>query len=150
MDLFGRKRIAELERENANLNHRLQQREVSWNKSINDRDKAEQKIAALEASELRLMGQIREMDQLIFEMSHKMSWDEQRPIFQRLLAQTNRRMKAESDRIANLLIPEMQKAYRDDSPTPKASTEPQRPRLAGPADASRPNPQGRFNGGDST
>jgi len=69
-------------------------------------------IAKLEASELRLMSQIREMDQLIFNMSQKTSWVEQRPYYNELLEGTNKRMRLESDRIKTLLIPEMQKAYR--------------------------------------
>ena len=69
-------------------------------------------IAKLEASELRLMGQIREMDQLIFNMSQGTTWAEQRPYFNKLLEGTNERMRLESDRIKTILIPEMQKAYR--------------------------------------
>jgi len=70
------------------------------------------RVRELEASELKLMGQIREMDQLIFQMAQKTSWDQQRPIFNQLQAQTERRMRLESDRIKQVLIPEMQKAYR--------------------------------------
>lgn len=69
-------------------------------------------IAKLEASELYLMGQIREMDQLIFRMSQASSWDQMRPIFHDLKYRTDHRMKLESDRIATVLIPEMKKAYR--------------------------------------
>lgn len=69
-------------------------------------------IKKLEASELALMGQIREMDQLIFSMSQCTDWDQMRPLFQKLNAPVNARMRLESDRIKTLLIPEMQKAYR--------------------------------------
>lgn len=69
-------------------------------------------IAKLEASELALMGKIRDMDTTIFSMSHCDSWEQMRPYFQSLLADTIARRTDESNRIANLLIPEMQKAYR--------------------------------------
>lgn len=69
-------------------------------------------IRRLEDSELKLMVQIREMDQLIFRMSQCTSWEQMRPIFNELQGPTNQRMIAESDRIKTLLIPEMQKAYR--------------------------------------
>lgn len=72
----------------------------------------EAKIAALESSELNLMVQIRDMDQLIFRMSQCTSWDQMRPIFNQLQAPVEKRMSDESDRIKTLLIPEMQKAYR--------------------------------------
>lgn len=74
--------------------------------------KLNQDVVKVEESELRLMGQIREMDQLIFQMSQRTSWTEQRPFFNDLLSGTNKRMRQESDRIATVLIPEMQKAYR--------------------------------------
>jgi hypothetical protein len=40
------------------------------------------------------------------------SWARQRPIFNKLQAKTEHRMRDESNRIKTLLIPEMQKAYR--------------------------------------
>ena len=74
--------------------------------------KAKQEIAKLEASELQLMGQIREMDQLIYRMSQCTSWESMRPIFNELQAPAERRMREESNRIRDVLIPEMKKAYR--------------------------------------
>lgn len=62
---------------------------------------------------LRLVATIRQMDQRIFRMSQCSSWDQQRPIFQELLADTNLRMQNESRRIQTLLIPEIRKAYLD-------------------------------------
>ncbi len=98
IDLFGRKRIDELHQQvnTVTATARNQQNEIN----------------KLEASELRLMNQIREMDQLIFNMSQHTSWTEQRPYFNELLRGTNERMRLESDRIKTALIPEMQKAYR--------------------------------------
>lgn len=98
MDLFGRKRIAELERANTNLNRRLQQ----WE---NDHD-------ATIDREMSLIQRIREMDQLIFAMSQCSSWTEMQPIFAKLKTFTDARMIDESRRIESVLIPEMRKAYR--------------------------------------
>lgn len=69
-------------------------------------------IKKLEASELALMGQIREMDQLIFQMSQCDSWARMQPLFDELLCDTRQRMTKESQRIQTALLPEMQKAYR--------------------------------------
>lgn len=62
---------------------------------------------------LRLVATIRQMDQKIFHMAQCSSWDQQRPIFLELLADTNLRMQDESRRIQTLLIPEIRKAYLD-------------------------------------
>jgi len=69
-------------------------------------------ITRLENSELSLMADIREMDQLIFRMSQCDSWERMRPLFNELHAQTVLRMQAESDAMAEVLIPAMKKAYR--------------------------------------
>lgn len=63
-------------------------------------------------SELALMVKIREMDQLIFSMSQCTSWEQMQPIFAKLKILTDARMIDESNRIKQVLIPEMQKAYR--------------------------------------
>jgi nucleoside-specific outer membrane channel protein Tsx len=106
--MFGRKsaEVKRLEQENATLQSRLHNWENATYPTMQSR------INVLEASELKLMGQIREMDQLIFQMGQQTDWANQHGYFLQLQAQTERRMKLESDRIATLLIPEMQKAYR--------------------------------------
>lgn len=98
MDIFGRKRIAELEKELSNITtcYRNQTNEVN----------------RLEASEYQLMVKIRDMDQLIFSMSQCTSWEQMQPIFAKLKTFTDARMIDESNRIKQVLIPEMQKAYR--------------------------------------
>jgi hypothetical protein len=98
MDLFNRKRIVQLEDKIMLLENVISARRADINR--------------LEASELRLMGEIRDMDQLIFQMGQMDSWARQRPIFNKLQAKTEHRMRDESNRIKTLLIPEMQKAYR--------------------------------------
>lgn len=87
---------------------------------------------------LRLVALLRNQDQLIFKMSQCGSWEEMRPIFQTLLADTMRRMQDESDRIRTLMIPEIRKSYLHDTPT--YSIQSQSPRLDGPSD---PDQEGR-------
>lgn len=74
-------------------------------------------------NELALMVKIREMDQLIFAMSQCTSWEAMQPIFEKLKTFTDARMIDESNRIKQVLIPEMQKAYR----IPDKMTRPLRP-----------------------
>ena len=54
---------------------------------------------------------IRTMDQLIFQMSQCTDWPSMRPHFNQLQAMTEARMREESNRIRDLLIPEMKKVY---------------------------------------
>lgn len=54
---------------------------------------------------------IREMDQGIWNMSQKMSWEEQRPIFTSLLKATNLRKIKESNRINSILQRELLEVY---------------------------------------
>lgn len=98
MDIFGKKRIAELEKELSNIT-------ACYRNETNE-------INRLEASEYQLMTKIREMDQLIFAMSQCTSWEQMQPIFAKLKTFTDARMIDESNRIKQVLIPEMQKTYR--------------------------------------
>ena len=82
---------------------------------------------------LRLVALLRQQDQLIFRMSQCGSWSEMRPHFQVLLAGTMARMQDESDRIRTLMIPEIRKAYLNDTQADTPSTG--HPRLEGPTDA---------------
>lgn len=68
-------------------------------------------IAKQQEAELVLMAKLREMDQLVHQMSQCSSWLGMQPLFADLNNLTTRRMRAESDRIATVLIPEMKKAY---------------------------------------
>lgn len=84
------------------------------------------KIIRTEASlsnsrELLLMRTIRDMDQAIFSISQVApDWDRMRPLFAELLDGTNLRMSDENNRIKEVLIQEMQKAY----PGPNKPLEP--------------------------
>lgn len=69
-------------------------------------------IRRLAASELEAQRKIRDMDQLIFAMGQCSNWPEMQAIFIKLKDMTDARMIDESNRIKQVLIPEMQKAYR--------------------------------------
>lgn len=98
MDLFNRKRVADLEEALADNRRMLDISRIGW--------------VECEDREMALMQRIREMDQLIFAMSQCSSWTEMQPIFAKLKTFTDARMIDESRRIESVLIPEMKKAYR--------------------------------------
>jgi hypothetical protein len=54
---------------------------------------------------------IRNMDQLIFQMSRKTDWSSIRPLFNQLQVGQERRMKAESNRISNIMRRELISVY---------------------------------------
>jgi len=64
----------------------------------------------------RMADTIRAMDQLIFQMGQCISWDQMRPHFQCLQVMTEARMRSESDRIRNLMLPELKKTYTNPTP----------------------------------
>ena len=59
----------------------------------------------------KLVRDLREMDQLVYQMGQATSASQLRPLIARALEITNERMRRESDRIADLLIPEIKKVY---------------------------------------
>jgi len=54
---------------------------------------------------------IRNMDQLIFQMSRKTDWSSMRPLFNQLQTDQERRMKTESNRISNIMRRELISVY---------------------------------------
>ena len=59
----------------------------------------------------RMADAIRAMDQLIFQMSQCLDWPTMRPYFNRLQAMTEARMRDESNRICDVMLPELKKTY---------------------------------------
>lgn len=94
-DLFGRKARKDL------------------NEAFKALDAAAQMIKKLEKANLRLIHQLRQMDQGFFDMSQKTSWDQMRPIFLKLQDQVQERMAIENNRICNLMITEIKDAYNE-------------------------------------
>src|SRR5713226_447863 len=60
-----------------------------------------------------LVRTIRDIDEQIFKMSQLGSWDQMRPHFAHLAEGMTFRKRTESDRINDLLRPELVKAYND-------------------------------------
>lgn len=94
-------------------------------------------LARLDATNTQLVRDIREMDQLVYQMSQAGSAEQLRSAVARAWAITEARMRKESNRITEILIPELKKVYGDDA---LARAEKQvagsaTARLEGPADA---------------
>lgn len=68
-------------------------------------------LGARNATIRELADIIRESDQLIWQMAQKTSWPEQRPFFNRLQEGQESRMKAESNRINDIMQEELIKVY---------------------------------------
>jgi len=85
---------------------------------------------------LRLVALLRQIDQLIYKVSQSPSWEQMRPHIQELCEGMYDRMQAESDRIREVMIPQIREAYVNAAPQAD-ETEPKSPRLEGPRDASK-------------
>lgn len=99
MGLFGKAKIAQLEAEIAQ-----------------ERARADRMTAEVHFSQNRveyLVRTIRDMDQLIFNMSQCTSWESMRPYFTALNDGVTSRKVAESNRINDMLRPELIKTYSD-------------------------------------
>jgi hypothetical protein len=106
MDLFGRKRIAELEATNTNLNRRLEQWEIDWKAQQDAESKAHNQVEYLVRT-------IRQIDDQIFAMSQKTDWLSMRPHFQTLSDGMTARKVTESNRIADILRPQLIETYNE-------------------------------------
>lgn len=73
------------------------------------------------AVEDNLIGQLREMDMLAFQISQCTSFKDMQPHIQKLIDAAAKRQRAESTRISNLMVHEIKAAYTD--PTPPKLTE---------------------------
>lgn len=87
----------------------------------------EDQLDALERANTQLVRDVREMDQLVFQMAQAGTPDQLRSAVARAWAITEARMRAESNRITEMLTPEIKKVYN----APKA-TAGQLPKLEGP------------------
>lgn len=56
--------------------------------------------------------EIREMDQLIYNMSQRLSWEEMRPYFNQLQDKQLSRQRKESDRLADIITKELISVYK--------------------------------------
>jgi len=103
-DLFGRKRIVELEQANANLNRRLSEWEDQWKERNSE-------STALRNQVEYLVRTIRQMDDQIFAMSQCTDWNAMRPYFLHLSDAMTARKVAESNRIGDIMRQELIDTY---------------------------------------
>ena len=78
---------------------------------IRDNQQTELKQAAISIT--NLSGCIRNIDQLIFQMSQCTSWDQMRPIFNQLQRDCESRQRAESTIISSTVIAELERQKAD-------------------------------------
>lgn len=112
--MFNKKnaRIAELEKANANLNRHLKQ----WENGNKD---TEATIRA-QANQIEyLVRTIRQTDDIIFSISQCTDWPQMRPRIAQLTDQMTARRVAESNRINDLLRPQLIETYNDQTNAPK-------------------------------
>jgi len=79
----------------------------------------ERELLAKENQITYLVKTIREMDDQIFKMGQMMSWESMRPFFAALHEQTMARKVNESNRIRDILLPELNATYQDKSTVPQ-------------------------------
>lgn len=104
MDLFGRKRIRELEES-------LAQKDSEYTELHSQLTKSQSDAARLRVQNEYLVRTIRDMDQHIFNMAQRTNWTEQRPYFAHLHEGMLVRKRAESDRIGDILRGELIDTY---------------------------------------
>lgn len=110
--MFGKKaqRIAQLEESLADKERLFHIQQTGWRES-------NEKAAALRTQVEYLVRTIRQMDDQIFAMSQCTGWPQMRPHFQTLSDGMTARKVAESNRIGELIRPELEKTYN--APTQK-------------------------------
>jgi hypothetical protein len=106
MDIFGRKRIAELKKANANLNRRLGEWEDQW------KERNAENIGLRNQVEY-LVRTIRQTDDIIFSISQCTNWESMRPRVAQLTDQMTARKVAESNRVNQLVIEEIRSVYTE-------------------------------------
>ena len=102
--MFGRKRIAQLEESLADKERLLHIQQTGWKES-------NEKVTALQNQVEYLIRTIRDMDEQIFKMSQCTTWSEMRPNFANLSEGMMIRKRTESNKISDILRPELIKTY---------------------------------------
>lgn len=106
MDIFGRRRAAQLRND---LEHADE-----LNLELSKRLRAsEEQLRAAQNQVEYLVRTIRDMDQEIWNMAQKTSWEQQRPHFIKLQDGMTARKVAESNRIGDLLRPQLLDTYTE-------------------------------------
>ncbi len=106
--MFGKKRIAELEKANANLNRRCADHEEINLKHLTE-------LAQLRNQVDYLIRTIRDMDDKLFSISQCPDWPQMRPRINALVEEMTARKVAESKRIGSLITRELHDTYKPES-----------------------------------
>ena len=104
--MFGRKRIAQLEESLADRERIFNIQQAGWRES-------NERAAALQNQVEYLVRTIRDIDEQIFKMSQCNDWTGMRPSFANLSEGMMVRKRQESDRIGEVLRPELIKTYNN-------------------------------------
>ena len=104
MDLFGRKRIAELEQQLLEANRYHAERIAEH---VRDNIRLTKQLAEKGNQISYLLSTIREMDDQIFKMSQHTSWEPMRKHFTALYEGMLVRKRTESDRVSDLIRNEL-------------------------------------------
>ena len=78
-------------------------------------DDAIREIKHLDQTIREMADEIRNMDQLIYQMSQCTDWSSMRPLFNELQAKQSRRQREESNRITDILRRELISVYKEPS-----------------------------------
>lgn len=112
MDLFGKKRIAELEAENARLRSNL----------LNEEAQHRTEETALKNQNEYLIRTIRDMDDKLFSISQCTDWPQMQPRISALVEEMTARKVIESKRIGSLITRELHETYKPESAALKQIT----------------------------
>jgi uncharacterized coiled-coil protein SlyX len=115
MDLFGKKRIAELELA-------LATEKACVEGFIKDMEEERKISQGLRNQVEYLVRTIRQTDDIIFAISQCTDWTTMRPRVAQLTDQMTARKVAESNRIGDLLRPQLLDVYNDQTNAPKQVT----------------------------
>src|SRR5689334_4120857 len=114
MDLFGKKRIRQLEEALADKDRLLTIQQTGWRE-------CEEKLKAAKNQIEYLVRTIRQTDDIIFSISQCTNWESMRPRVAQLTDQMTARKVAESNRIGDILRQELIDTYKSE-PNPKRLT----------------------------
>src|SRR5882762_4228884 len=87
---------------------------------------------------LRLVALLRQIDQLLYKVSQSPDWETMRPHITALCEGMYDRMRAESDRIRMVMIPQIREAYLNAAPPQENTTKDGHPQLERPRHAGQP------------
>jgi len=118
--MFGKKkRIAELEAELARQDDAILQAAMQLKPPLSENRELKNQVEYLVCTIRQMGDQIRQMDDQIWQMSQCTDWSQMRPHFNTLSDGMTARKVAESDRISDILRPQLIETYNAQTNAPK-------------------------------